>query len=159
MKIDYRRESVFPLMFIIIGITLIICGLILLVTFDSKMKLGFTVLLIGIVIVFTRKGTIVDFNQRQIKHYIGIFFIKIGNWKTIEDYFFISLLRISRTSYGYSRTMVQSSERKKIYRICLLNKNHRNQLLIADFKDENNALIEAQQIANNLKLEFVNYSP
>ena len=159
MKIDYKRERVFPLMFIIIGITLIISGLILLGTFDSRAKLGITILLIGIVIVFTRKGTIVDFNERKIKYYVGIFFIKIGNWKTIEDYFFISLLRINRTSYGYSRTMVQFSERKKIYRICLLNKNHRSQLLITDFKDENNAFLEAQQIAKNLKLEFVKYSP
>ena len=146
-------------MFIIIGITLIISGLILIGTFDSRIKLGITILLIGIVIVFTRKGTIVDFNERKIKHYVGIFFIKLGKWKTIEDYTFISLLRIKRTSYGYSRTMVQSSERKIIHRICLLNKNHRSQLLITDFKDENNGFLEAEQIAKNLKLEFVKYSP
>ncbi|TVZ57690.1 hypothetical protein NA63_0177 [Flavobacteriaceae bacterium MAR_2010_105] len=146
-------------MFIIIGVTLIICGLILLVTFDSRMKIGITILLIGLVIVFTRKGTIVDFNQRKIKYYVGLFFIKIGNWKTIEDYTFISLLKINQKSYGYSRTGVQFSERKNIYRICLLNKTHRNRLKITDFKDENNAYLEAQRIADKLKLEFVNFSP
>jgi len=159
MKIDYKLDRIFPLMFIIIGITLIICGLILLGTFDSRMKIGITILLIGLVIVFTRKGTILDFNQRKIKHYVGLFFIKIGNWKTIDDYTFISLLRINQKSYGYSRTGVQFSERKKIFRICLLNKTHRNRLKITDIKDENNAYLEAQKIAENLKLEFVNYSP
>jgi hypothetical protein len=158
MKIDYKLNRIFPLMFIIIGITLIICGFILWI-FDSRMKIGLTILLIGLIIVFTRKGTIVDFNQRRIKYYIGLFFIKIGNWKTIEDYTFISLLKINQKSYGYSRTGVQFSERKKIYRICLLNKTHRNRLKITDFKDENNAYLEAQRIAENLRLEFVNYSP
>ncbi|MDN3724890.1 hypothetical protein QRD02_10885 [Aequorivita sp. SDUM287046] len=159
MKTDYKRERVFPLMFIIIGITLIIFGLILLGTFDSRIKLGLTILLIGIVIVFTRKGTIVDFNERKIKNYVGIFFVKIGNWQTIEDYTFISLLSINRTSYGYSRTGVQFSERKKIHRISLLNKTQRSQLLITDFKDKNNAILEAQLLAEKLKVEFVNYSP
>ncbi|WP_027127281.1 hypothetical protein [Gelidibacter mesophilus] len=159
MKIDYKRERVFPLMFIIIGITLIICGLILIGTFSSRMELGFSILLIGIVIVFIRKGTIVDFNDRKIKYYLGIFFIKLGNWKSIEDYTFITLLSINRTSYGYSRTGVQFSERKKINRLCLLNKTQRKQLLISDFKDKNNAILEAQLLAEKLKLDFVNYSP
>tara|TARA_R110001583_G_scaffold53673_1_gene165162 strand:+ start:40 stop:522 length:483 start_codon:yes stop_codon:yes gene_type:complete len=159
MKIDYKLDRIFPLMFVIIGITLIICGLILLGTFDSRMKIGITILSIGLIIVFTRKGTIVDFNQRKIKYYVGLFFIKIGNWKTIEEYTFISLLKINQKSYGYSRTGVQFSEKKKIYRICLLNKTHRSRLKITDYKDENNAYLEAQRIAENLKLEFVNYSP
>ncbi|QCX40602.1 hypothetical protein FF125_19960 [Aureibaculum algae] len=146
-------------MFIIIGITLIVCGLILLGTFDSRMKIGITILSFGLIIVFTRKGTIVDFNQRKIKHYVGLFFIKIGNYKTIEDYTFISVLMINQKSFGYSRTGVQFSERKRIYRICLLNKTHRNRLKIADFKDENNVHLEVQRIAKNLKLEYVNYSP
>lgn len=159
MKSNYKRERVFPLMFIIIGITLLICGIILLWTFDSRANIGITILLIGIIIVFTRKGTMIDFNERKIKHYVGLFFLKIGNWKTLKDYSFISLLRINQKSYGYSRTGVQFTERKKINRICLLNENHRSRLTITDYKDENNALLEAQKIAENLKLEFVNYSP
>jgi hypothetical protein len=35
-------------------------------------------------------------------------------------------LRINRTSYGYSGTGVEFSERKKIHRICLLDKSHRS---------------------------------
>jgi hypothetical protein len=159
MKIDYKLDKIFPLMFVIMGITLIIGGLVLLGTFDARMKIGITILSIGIIIVFARKGTIVDFNQRKIKHYVGLFFIKIGQWKTIEDYTFISLLKINQKSYGYSRTGVQFSEKKKVYRICLLNNSHRNRLKITDFKEENNANLEAQRIAKILKLEFVNYSP
>lgn len=109
------------------------------------MEHGFTILLIGIVIVFTGKGTIVDFIKRKIKYYVRIFYIKTRNLENIDDYIFISLLQINRTSYGCSRTMVQSSERKVIYRICLLKKNHKSQLLIKDFKDENNGLLKAKQ--------------
>jgi hypothetical protein len=67
MKIDYKGDRVFPLMFVIIGITLLISGIILLVTFDPRVKIGITILLIGIIIVFSRKGTMVDFNDRKIK--------------------------------------------------------------------------------------------
>lgn len=159
MKSDYKGDKVFPLMFIIIGITLLICGIILLGTFDSRVKIGIAILLIGILIVFARKGTIVDFNERKIKHYVGIFFIKIGNWKTLKNYSFITVLNINQKSYGYSRTGVQFTERKKINRICLLNKNHRKRLKIADYKDLNNAVLEAKKIGVNLNFEFVNYNP
>ena len=79
MKIDYKLERVFPLMFLIIGITFFVSGLLLLGTFNSNAKAGPVILIIGTVIIFTRKGTLIDFNDRRIKHYIGLFFIKIGS--------------------------------------------------------------------------------
>src|SRR5690606_2395801 len=121
MNIDYKLNRVFPLMFQIIGITLSICGLILLGFFNSNAKVAFVILIIGIIIVFTRKGTIIDFNEKKIKKYLGLFFIKIGSWKTIENYSYISILHLNQRSYGYSRTGVQFSERKKIYRVSILN--------------------------------------
>lgn len=159
MKSDYKGESVFPLMFIIIGITLLLCGIILLGTFDSRANVGIIVLFLGILVVFTRKGTIVDFKNQRIKHYIAILFLKFGKWKTLHEYSYVLLLRLNQKSYGYSHTGVQFTERKKVYRICLLNKNHRKRLNITDFKDKNKALSEAQGIAQNLKFEFVDYNP
>src|SRR5690606_22845848 len=120
-----------------------LCGLILLGFFNSNAKIGFVILIIGIIIVFTRKGTIIDFNEKKIKQYVGLFFIKIGRWKSIENYSFISILHLNQKSYGYSRTGVEFSERRKIYRVCFLNDSHREKLTIKDFKEIETAISEA----------------
>ena len=159
MKINYKGDKVFPLMFIIIGITLFICAILLIATFDSRAIIGILLLFIGLIIVFTRKGMILDFKKRKIKRYFGVFFFKIGIWKTISDYSSITVLHVNEQSYGYSRTGVQFGERLKTYRICLLNENHRNRLTITDYKEESIALSEARIIAEKLNLELVSFNP
>lgn len=165
MKNNYSGERVFPLMFIIIGVTIFLSGIVYLYQINrlqilnSNNIFGFALLLVGFIIVFTRKGILIDYNNRRIKYYIQILFFKIGKWENILNYSFITVLSINQKSYGYSRTGVQFTERKKINRICLLNENHRNKLKIADFKDLKDAILEAEAIAKNLNLEFTNYRP
>lgn len=159
MKIDYKQNRVFPLMFVMIGATLCLCGLILLSSFNSNAIVGLVLLAIGVIIVFTRKGAIIDFRERKIKYYIGLFFIRIGNWKTIESYSFISILHLNQQSSGYSRTGIKFTEKTKVYRIYLLNNSHREKLKINDFKDLEIATLEANKIAKKLNFEFVIYNP
>ncbi|WP_111710234.1 hypothetical protein [Lutibacter citreus] len=164
MIIDYKLEKIFPLMFLIIGITLILAGIFLtgmnlLISTNSTSFIGILTLLIGVIIVFMRKGTLFDFDKKRIKHYVGLFFIKIGKWDTTENYSFISVLHLNQKSIGYSRTGVQFSEKNKIFRIYLLNRTHREKLKITDFNDLKNADLEANKIARIMNIEFVKYNP
>ncbi|MCR8667695.1 hypothetical protein NO995_08375 [Aestuariibaculum sp. M13] len=159
MIIDYKREKVFPLMFLIIGITLLISGILLIVNFDKKAIAGLSFLVIGLIIVFTRKGTLIDFEKKKTKHYVGLFLIKIGNWKTLENYSYVTLLHLNLKSHGYSRTGVQFSEKNKVFRVCLLDKTHREKIKIKDFKNIESANLEAKKIAKKMNYDFVKYNP
>lgn len=165
MEIDYKREKVFPLMFIIIGITCMICGLIPLFVIVSEAGYAINLLsagilfLIGSILVFTRKGTLININNRKMKYYVGFVFIKIGFWKSIEEYSFISIRRFNRKSYGYSQTMIQSSEIKRIHQLCLLNENHRKRLVIAEFNEERKALKEAEFLSKKSGMKTVLFNP
>ncbi len=155
MKNNYKGDRIFPLMFIIIGSVLIISGITLMGFFSSRVLSGIVILLIGTLIVFTREGVVIDYRNQRIKQYVEVFFFKIGKWKNIEDYAIVTLLKINQTSHGYSITGIQFTERKKINRICIINKKNGSQLKIADYKNEKIARLEAEGIAENLKIEFL----
>ncbi|WP_299781616.1 hypothetical protein [uncultured Formosa sp.] len=160
MKVNYKLDRFFTLMFLIIGITLLICGLIFIGRFNLEdLLLGLFLIINGTIIVFTRYGTLIDFNEKKIKHYVGFFFIKIGFWKSFKEYPFISVLHFNQKSVSYSRTAIPFHEKKKIYRICLLNATHSERLKIKDFSDFKSASSEAKRIEKTTSLERVVYNP
>ncbi len=146
-------------MFVIVGVTLIVFGLVVLWSFRYMTIFGLVSTLIGIVIVFTKKGTLIDFKERKIKKYVGLFFVKIGKWKTFEEYSTLCLLHLNQKGYGYSITGVAFSELKKNYRVCLLNETHRRRLELIDFTNQAEAILEAKKIAKGLNMELVKFSP
>ena len=127
--------------------------------FGLLMGRGISLIVIGVLLVFTERGVTIDFNEKKVKYYIGLFLIKIGKWKPIDKYQYVSLLHFNQTSAFYSLTGLGSSEREKVYRVCLLNKTHRDRLKIVDCDNKEKAMIEAENIAKNLKFDFVTYSP
>ena len=159
MKTDYKLESVSPLMFRIVGVTLTISGVLLLVTFPYRILGGITLMLIGLTMVFARRGVILDFENNKIKEYVGLFFIKIGRWNSLTEFPYVSVLIKNLKNTGFSRTGVEFSERTKVYRICLLNKSHRQRIRIKDFNKMESAISNAKTIAEDMGMELVDYNP
>lgn len=134
MTKNYKSEYFFPLMLRIPAITLMICGLFLIFTFSSKSQLGLIITLLALPFVFTRRGTLLDFNNYNLKYYIGLLNLKIGKWIKINSYPYITILHLNLVASGESVSGLVFSDRIKVYRICLLNENHQEKLKIIDFK-------------------------
>jgi len=79
MKTDYTLEYMFPLMFRIIGVTLTISGVILIITFPYRIIGGISLFIVGLTLVFSRRGVILDFENKKIKEYAGLFLSNWGN--------------------------------------------------------------------------------
>ena len=146
-------------MFRIIGVTLTISGILLLITFPYRIIGGIALSLIGLTFYFSRKGVILDFQNKKIKEYFGILFIKLGKWIDLGKYPNVSVLMINIKSTGFSRTGLEFTQRNKVYRICFMDKSHRQRLRIKDFKKMESALSSAKVIAESMDMEYVDYNP
>ncbi|PQJ16664.1 hypothetical protein BST99_13890 [Aureicoccus marinus] len=109
--------------------------------------------------VFLRRGVILDFENKKIKEYIGLFFIKLGKWNNLNEYPYVSVLVENLKSTGFSATGLEFTERRKVYRIYFMNESHRKRLRIMDFKLFESATSEAKRIANKMQLEYTEYNP
>ena len=140
-------------MFRIIGMTLTLTGLVLLVAQPFRIIGGITITLIGLALVFLRRGVILDFENKKFKEYIGLFRIKLGKWNNLIEYPYVSVLVLNLKSTGFSVTGLEFTERRKIYRVCFMNESHRKRLRIMDFKLSESATSEAQRIANKMQIK------
>ena len=139
--------------------TLTLSGVVLLVSPPFLLIGGVTLILIGSALVFLRRGVILDFENKKIKEYIGLFLIKLGKWNNLNEYPYVSVLVENLKSTGFSTTGVEFTERKKVYRIYFMNESHRKRLRIMDFKLFESATSEAKRIAHKMQLEYTEYNP
>ncbi|OBQ50303.1 hypothetical protein JJL45_11830 [Tamlana sp. s12] len=157
--IDYKLKPLIPLMFRIPGVAILLCGLFFIGTFSHVSILGIFLTLTSIPIVFTKNGILMDSNKKRIKNYIGLFKLKAGRWKAIDNYPFVTLLHLNLVSRGESNSGLNFYDKQKVYRICLLNENHREKVKIVDFTDLDKAIIEVNKIAKSFDIRFTKYSP
>jgi hypothetical protein len=115
--------------------------------------------LIGIALVFTRHGVLIDLKEGKLKIYTEAFWIKVGKWETFKKYPYLTVLEITERNSMYSRANVEYSRRKLIYRITLLNDNHYNKILLKQMNNKEDAHTKASEIAKFLNIEKVIYSP
>ena len=139
--------------------TLTLSGVVLLVSPPFLLIGGVTLILIGLALVFLRRGVILDFENKKIKEYIGLFLIKLGKWNNLNEYPYVSVLVENLKSTGFSATGVEFTERRKIYGVYFMNDSHRKRLRIMDFKLIENATAEAKRIANKMQIEYTEYNP
>lgn len=72
-------------------------------------------LIVGVVLSLTIEGTVLNLNNKMLKQYVGLFGIKIGNWKPLP-----SLSEVVLTSTNYSQQVhswvSRHDVRSKVYR-------------------------------------------
>jgi len=81
MKLDYKTDRL-PLNFITLGYMLLAIGIWRIIVFDWK---GIFFLLLSIFLIFFKSGIIIDTDKKLLRTYNGIFFIKKGEWKNINQ--------------------------------------------------------------------------
>ena len=121
--------------------------------------LGAPLLMIGLILVLARSGVQLDQNEKQYREYFDVLGWKNGGWKPLELYRYVSVLstRVSQTSYSSSHQSITVTD--SIYKVCLLSANHREKLAVQYIKDYDEAMEQANTLAQELHLPRVKYDP
>lgn len=153
---DFKTNYFFPTITRYLGYIIIIIGLI------GVFTRGYESLLIsavGIGLSFTRLGVLFDKENKKLKEYTNVFWFKLGKWESSMHYPFITVLEISEKNSMYSKANVEYASKELVFRITLLNENHRIKILLKQLKNKDNAHDETVTISRELDLKKVIYSP
>ncbi len=155
--LNYKTNYVFPSISRYLGYLLSFVGIIAIFNVGIHMIL---LCFFGLGLSFTRSGVLIDKENLKIKEYLEIFWFKKGSWKSIELYPYLTILEITEKSSMYgARSNVEHISRKKVFRVTLLNNNHREKTLLKQFNDKEKAHKEGEKIAADLKIDKVIYDP
>ena len=77
----------------------------------------------------------------------------------MKSYPYLTILEITEKSSMYgAKSNIEHISREMVYRVTLLNNNHREKILLKQFKNKELAHNEGEKIATNLKIEKVTYN-
>lgn len=154
--IDNKIENILPAPGIFAGYVMLGLGILILFSYPLG---GLVLLMAGIFISFSTSGVQIDPRERQIKDYTKCFGIAFGKWENIEIYKDISVLSTRQTYTAYSRANVSMTDAEKFYDVYLLDTTHRKKMKVKRCKGQEEALKEAQLLAEMLELNFTKYNP
>lgn len=148
----------------ILGPLLIVAGLVALVStliFKNDTSLVRTLLvgggaiILGILIIKSYEGTLIDLSNKRVKTYFSIAGYKLGDWSTLPD---ISLIKVVSNSYvrtnvpnGISPTFSGKVTDFKT----LLYSVDANPVLIFVYSKKKKAIKQATKLATNLNAELI----
>ncbi len=115
--------------------------------------------IVGLGLSFTRYGVLIDLEQKRLKEYNSVYWIKFGNWESLTNYPYLTVLQITEKQSMYSKAQVEYSSKNLVFRITLLNENHYSKILLKQLNNKELAHKEAEKIAKEIKVDKVVYSP
>ncbi len=119
---------------------------------------GIFIAMFGLILLLLRHGVLIDMERNRCKKYLGFLWFKIGIWEQLDDYQFLSILKIPVKRVLYS--VSNEHERPEIvYRVVLLNYNHRNKLEIVQCRSLEKAENLLNQVAEVLPFQKTIFSP
>jgi hypothetical protein len=148
----------------ILGPLLIVPGVVALVgtaifntedTPTRKIFLGGGAIVLGIIIINSYEGTLIDFSKRRVKAYFSIGGYKLGEWKTLPD---ISTVKLISTTY--TRTNVPNgisptfSGKVTDYKTLLFSDGD-NPMLTFVYSKKKKAIKQATRLATNLNAKLI----
>ncbi len=148
----------------LLGILLILAGVFALVSpmflksgvsIERVLAVGIGALIIGLLIVSSYGGTLIDFSQKRFKDYTSIVGYKYGEWMTMPDIVTIkvtsSSYRSTNTSNGISPTLSGKVTDFKIF----LYANSPQPIFSFEYSSKRKAVKKAQRLAADLKADLV----
>jgi hypothetical protein len=143
-----------------IGSGLLIVAIGCIITFSggfAGIGSGILILLFGGIICFSKSGIQVNFQNKKYRKYLKLFFIiKIGSWKDMSDYDYVTVLKSNK---GYTAIDL-TSKRMKVnitkYDVLLINNNKSKRIVIKSLDNRYIAMSNAKGISNTTSLKFLN---
>lgn len=154
--LDFKTDYVFAPMARFLGYIIAVIGVFGVFSIGLKSLFFF---LVGLGISFTRFGVLIDTEHKRLKEYTRVFWVKFGKWELLDDYPFITVLEIRESVAMFSNANVKHTHKNLMFKITLLTENHYEKILLKSMKDRDLAHHQAKEIAANINVEKVIYSP
>lgn len=161
-EITYSHGPNFGIAPIVLGVALMFMGIMMILSsMIAAMFIGVGVFLAGSMLSTSTSGVQVDFTNELYREYSTFLFIKMGKWKPLNYFPYVSVMKANKSNRasditGLNRT-VTTNENLGIY---LLNKTHRKKLLIKRVgMDMEKAKQEAKQFAERTDKDVVRFNP
>lgn len=122
--------------------------------------IGLIIIFFSCMIMFLINGIHIDTKNKRIRTYYKYLFFNYQNdWKSIEEFKFVTILNFNMSSSTFSRSNRANTITEKQHQIHLLNENHTKRKLIHSFTDKENAIEFSKMIAEKLGIETIQYNP
>jgi len=149
-KLEYRTDRL-PFNFITLGYLLLAIAFWRIIVVDWK---GILFLLLSVFLIFFKSGIIIDTDNKLLKKYNGIFFIKKGKWESLKQLTGLQIVK-TREMQTMSVLSISRTATNDTYKLCL-NLPDRNIELMSGSKDD--ILNKAKKIASSLQTSLTNNS-
>lgn len=153
---NFKSIHVFPPMPRYLGYVITLFGILGLFTIGLRALLF---CIIGLGLSFSIEGVLIDKVGNRFKEYSQFYWLKFGKWQSLTNYPYLTVLEITEKQTMYSRANVAHANTNIVYEITLLNDTHYSRILLKQVKQKEQAHMEAEQLAHDLQLEKVVYSP
>lgn len=142
------------------------CLYISLIFFDvnnplPKLHMFLLFFILGIHLFFTTHGVRIDPNLRRVKQYVRFALFRLGSWQKYTETNDILCIRSKEKHNVYDETRGhdRSVSLSVKYEIYLADRNHFNLTLLRSFSSDAEAEYEADILADQMGLPWVQYNP
>ncbi len=156
VNLHFKNGKVFPGNVQVIGYIFFVISVFV---FFNIIYLASILLIVGLFVILTTYGTIIEEEERKIWEYTSYFgILKLGKRHDLSKFTYISAIPSRQSSTSYSRVN-DSSVTEYFFGICILNAHYRNKQEFVKFEQRSKAEEIAKELAHRLKLEFFVYDP
>ena len=154
--ISNRIGFQFALPIVAVGLLITLFGIISLIQVTI---FGFVLIPVGLLFVTSSYGSEIDPVKNQFREYDSYLGVKRGDWTSMDDVFFLTVLKGRLGTRFYSQSNRSTSLIDDKYEVYFLNKNHRKKVLIQKFETKKEAIEFAEKISKIIKKQIVSYNP
>lgn len=118
-----------------------------------------TLITMGILLISS--GLEIDTKQNKLRRYCKIFGYVIGNWESIPELDYVTVVRVKMTAKKFqasSDLYLQAPSSNVMFRVNLVTKDSRNSVIKVVTCEMNEAINEALKIGNALDLGVLDYT-
>ena len=154
----------FPNPVIAVGILISTIGLLFLTIFLPSfilvfLPLGILISAVGAFFWSSTYGFQLDTTTNNFREYGSVYGIKRGEWKSLDKYPFITVLKSRMGATLYTRNHSSITLIEDAYEITLLSSTHRTKVVVQKFKKIETAKINAEKFASEFDKEIVKFNP
>ena len=116
-------------------------------------------LLVGLYILSSRTGIIIDSEHRQFKDYTQLFGLKKGKWVEMMNYPDVAVLRTKYSTDTMTRGMTHIKDSDVYFEVYMLTPRHRKRVLVSKHEGIGGAQEKAKELAASCGLNYVKFQP
>ena len=150
-------EQLYPLALTVVGYVFFLFTITLFIS--GAFIVGIVFLIIGVFLSFSVVGIQVDSEKNRFNYYERILFVKMGKWRSFDEFPDVSVLTINQKHSSRSLTNMEFTSKSIVYKVHLLNETHREKIMIQIFKEEEKAILFAKDFAARTGTNFTIFSP